>query len=377
MSISARSSYLIGATGRAEPRDRARPRRIRWLFQVWLSLLVLAQSGHAAVGIAVDEKLLNYGVLIKGAKIERTIKVFNTGDETLKLSRVSSSCSCTQILDFDKEIAAGKSGQVRFTVDTNPIKAGWTKKAINIFSNDPNQGRLIVEYVFRVDKHYAVMPEELEIRGLFSDKKQAIFTIVASGKLGLVVTEAKSEFGRFEVLKVEEVEPKRRYTVLAQAPAAEALGEELDRIMFTYRTADGRQATALQRVRITHTGLIAFEPHGLVRFTNRETDPLLDSEAKPATKRITVRASHAGAKIEECQARLEGLPESVFEARLVALPDQTGYTIDVSINEYFFDKSYVTGKLIVEAKISGVKDGLVSDRAEQPIQALFGKRRRR
>lgn len=62
--------------------------------------------------VAIEDPVRHYSPVIQGQEQDITVKVFNTGDKLLKISKVYPSCGCT-IAKFPEEaIAPGKFGLV-------------------------------------------------------------------------------------------------------------------------------------------------------------------------------------------------------------------------------------------------------------------------
>ena len=110
-----------------------------------LAVLLIAaaawQTAHAkeiAVGgprIQVDKPDHDFGTIPQQAVLEHVLKICNTGDETLKITKVRSSCGCT-VANADKEIAPGECGEVKVTFKSQ----NFTKtvhKNVTLQTNDP------------------------------------------------------------------------------------------------------------------------------------------------------------------------------------------------------------------------------------------------
>ena len=104
---------------------------------VVLGLLAGATRAAPSPGpsIAVDAPVLDLGAVHRGEKIEGRFHVRNAGTETLSISDARPACGCT-VATFDREIAPGKSGEVRAIVDTKTF-SGPITKSVSLISNDP------------------------------------------------------------------------------------------------------------------------------------------------------------------------------------------------------------------------------------------------
>ncbi len=83
-----------------------------------------------------------YGDVTKGANGDRVFVVKNTGDKPLILSNVKASCGCTTPLWKTDPILPGKSAEIKVGYNTNLV--GPFNKQIEVFSNDPSNGRTVL-----------------------------------------------------------------------------------------------------------------------------------------------------------------------------------------------------------------------------------------
>lgn len=113
----------------------------------WLLLAVGATLGcheSAALGtpyvgprIAFDSLEHDFGHIIAGRPMTHRFSIRNTGDKTLVIHSVTSSCSCTATVLKNSEIQPGSSGQVE--VQVTGKAAGPLHKQVSVTSNDPHQ----------------------------------------------------------------------------------------------------------------------------------------------------------------------------------------------------------------------------------------------
>lgn len=94
----------------------------------------------------IASKKVDLGTVKPDTTLNRTITLKNTGKAELKIEAVTPSCGCTAV-DFPKTIAVGKSGIVKYKVDTGK-GTGPRTKTITIKSNDPNEPTLTYEFSF-------------------------------------------------------------------------------------------------------------------------------------------------------------------------------------------------------------------------------------
>ena len=95
------------------------------------------------------QKTLDYGTVKTGSDGQRIFKVKNTGDKPLMVSNVSASCGCTTPVWSQDPIMPGKSADIK--VGYNTTINGFFVKQITVFSNDPQNERLVLNITGTVD----------------------------------------------------------------------------------------------------------------------------------------------------------------------------------------------------------------------------------
>ena len=83
--------------------------------------------------IEFEEETIDYGTIEKGADGIRKFKFTNTGDESLIISRVYSTCGCTVPKKPEAPIAPGETGEIEVKYDTKRV--GPIRKTITVYSN--------------------------------------------------------------------------------------------------------------------------------------------------------------------------------------------------------------------------------------------------
>ena len=82
--------------------------------------------------------IIDFGKVKQGKVLTHVFVFTNEGDSTLSIKRVRTSCGCTAVLLKDKEVAPGKSGELKVTFNTKGY-ANKVSKYIYIDSNDSGQ----------------------------------------------------------------------------------------------------------------------------------------------------------------------------------------------------------------------------------------------
>lgn len=105
-------------------------------------LLFGAFAFSSAQTITFEKTTLDYGTVKANSDGNRVFTFTNTGDKPLIISNVQPGCGCTAS-DWTKEpILPGKKGEIKVHYNTANLNA--FKKTIDVFSNDPANGRVVL-----------------------------------------------------------------------------------------------------------------------------------------------------------------------------------------------------------------------------------------
>ncbi len=105
-------------------------------------LLLGAFAFSSAQTITFEKTTLDYGTVKANSDGNRVFTFTNTGDKPLIISNVQPGCGCTAS-DWTKEpILPGKKGEIKVHYNTASIAP--FKKTIDVFSNDPANGRVVL-----------------------------------------------------------------------------------------------------------------------------------------------------------------------------------------------------------------------------------------
>jgi hypothetical protein len=90
--------------------------------------------------IKFNEETWNFGKVKQGEVLDHEFVFTNSGDATLIIQKVSTSCGCTAALVSEDKIAPGKDGKIQIKFDTRGY-GGAVSKLIFVESNDPAEAR--------------------------------------------------------------------------------------------------------------------------------------------------------------------------------------------------------------------------------------------
>lgn len=95
--------------------------------------------------ISFNEVEKDFGMILHGERVFHRFNFINTGNETLIVTGVSSSCGCT-VADYSKSpIQPGADGYVEVTFDSQN-RQGFQEKTVTVLSNcEPNRTELKIK----------------------------------------------------------------------------------------------------------------------------------------------------------------------------------------------------------------------------------------
>ena len=99
----------------------------------------------AAPQIAVDNSVYSFGTVLEGVVVTHTFVLTNSGDATLTITSVRTSCGCTTTDLAKKSLAPGESVNLDTVFDTVGYGGRTVTKMIYIESNDPTQPKFVLQ----------------------------------------------------------------------------------------------------------------------------------------------------------------------------------------------------------------------------------------
>lgn len=131
-----------------------------------------AQTGSPRIESATA--LYDMGTIPNDAPGEGEFAIFNRGTAPLVISKVSTSCGCTQGKAVDTTVPPGGQTAIKVTVDPFRIPQFTSRKTLTIITNDPENPQVKVDVVARVEPEIEWDPASLDFgqveRGQAADK---------------------------------------------------------------------------------------------------------------------------------------------------------------------------------------------------------------
>ena len=129
--------------------------------------------------ISVSELSYDFGDINQNEIVAHEYVIKNTGTSELIIDRVNSSCGCTVAQPENNSLQPGESTKLKAEFNTTG-RSGPQVKQIFVFSNDPNNQMLILEFKANI----VVKPKENdETPKIKFDKNQYNFGSIEEGKL--------------------------------------------------------------------------------------------------------------------------------------------------------------------------------------------------
>ncbi len=161
--------------------------------------LVLAAGGGAAAAesggprIYFHEPVYDYGTVVVGAVIKHVFTFTNTGNQTLVIEEVKSTCGCTAAGAWSRKTEPGNSGTIPVEFHTGHFN-GPTAKPVTVICNDTNQAGVTLELKGIVWHPIDVVPAAAAFSGVLETPTNMYRTIHITNREDqpLILSEPKS-----------------------------------------------------------------------------------------------------------------------------------------------------------------------------------------
>ena len=127
------------------------------ILAILLAVPLLIWAGTGPV-ISFDNESHDYGPVMYGDKVSHEFTVTNTGDQTLTIEKLESTCGCTQAVKGASEVPPGGKTHILTSFDTKGMKAGKKLKKVYVNSNDPKRPMIALAVTADVIRQLSVDP---------------------------------------------------------------------------------------------------------------------------------------------------------------------------------------------------------------------------
>jgi len=254
--------------------------------------------------IEVDPPEWDFGEIWYGEAAQGELTLKNTGQGTLEITRVKTSCGCTHAKLEKDELAPGEAVPLRLTYKKE--RAGNVSQTVRVFSNDPAQPTKLVRVKGRVKPVFEglgpisfgkLAPNDRLTKTL--ELKNAL-----QEKIFLKVKDARPN-GSYYDIRLEELEPGRHYRLTVATKPPLRSGALITNINF--ETGLERIPKLVVPVRAAVVPRVSVSPRTL--WANPKTSPSRERRvqvtylAERPIEITEIRSNHEGVKAELTPAK--------------------------------------------------------------------------
>jgi hypothetical protein len=138
-----------------------------------LVLAAFSIAANAQPKIRVTNPIHEFGTVVEGASVAHAFQIQNLGDEPLAISRVLSSCGCTVAKNSSDILQPGGSSLIEVKFNTAGF-AGERKKAIRLYSNDPENPMVPLYLQGIIQPEIVVEPRRVAFKGVSKDQLDGV-----------------------------------------------------------------------------------------------------------------------------------------------------------------------------------------------------------
>ncbi len=158
-----------------------------------VALVAVPAVADAQPRVTIPEPVHDFGTVERGAAIDHTFVLQNTGDTVLRIEQVKSSCGCTVAVASARDVPPGGAGRVTVTLDTTRL-AGTTRKVATVYTSDPAAPAVGLTLAGQVSADLVVAPTPLYFGRVRRGQRVERELLITSGRPGAayVVTAVES-----------------------------------------------------------------------------------------------------------------------------------------------------------------------------------------
>jgi hypothetical protein len=136
--------------------------RLLPVFAVLIFAATPALSGGPRIDF--DNEVIDYGKVRYGETVSEEFVFSNTGDQTLVIEKLRSSCGCTKAVKGSSEVPPGGKSNIVAAFDTTGLRAGKKEQHVFVESNDPERHIVKLTVLADVVKDLNVEPPSIARR---------------------------------------------------------------------------------------------------------------------------------------------------------------------------------------------------------------------
>ncbi len=110
-------------------------------------------------GLIVAQRMQNLGVVLEGDKVPVSWLIENRGEKALVIKQTKSDCGCAVVKLTEKQKTLPPGGTLKLTAEFDSTRRrGKQKKSITIYTNDPVEPKVKLEFVAQIRHLYEMDP---------------------------------------------------------------------------------------------------------------------------------------------------------------------------------------------------------------------------
>ncbi len=161
------------------------------LILVLLLILPLAASALSGPKFEVSAgETINLGNHLRNTPVDYDIGFVNSGDDTLKIVSVSTTCGCSSALLSGESILPGEGGSIKFTF--NGIGMGQVTKSVVVTTNEPEGNFHQINMVMNMVDPVTLTPASIITEGKVGEELRQTATMMNSLDKMISITEVTS-----------------------------------------------------------------------------------------------------------------------------------------------------------------------------------------
>ena len=276
--------------------------------------------------LVVPSKIIDIGTVAQGVTVDAVFDLVNEGDAKLVIKAVRPTCGCT-VADFEPEIAAGATGQIKAKLDTKDF-AGPVSKSILVMTDDPQNPTVTLVIKADIRPFVEILPRPLiRFNAVLNEPMNQTFIVVG----------ADPE----QTMKIKSVESSVPFIATSVRQLGEdelVKGKSKSQYEVTISLTDETPVGPVNAVLSVNTDLkeaptVPVKVYGVVRALIHVTPAQVqfgsvESKTRPGRNLIVVNNRTDGTRIEISGATVD---DPAFAAQVATIEEGRRYQVTVTV----------------------------------------------
>jgi len=299
-------------------------------FLTFAAMVIVAATAFAQTDgspmLVVPSKIVDIGTVAQGVTVDAVFDLVNEGDAKLVIKAVRPTCGCT-VADFDPEIAAGATGQIKAKLDTKDF-SGPVSKSILVMTDDPQNPTVTLVIKADIRPFVEILPRPLiRFNAVMHEPMNQTFIVVG----------ADPE----QTMKIKSVDSSVPFIATSVRQLGEdelVKGKSKSQYEVTISLTDDTPVGPVNAVLSVHTDLkeaptVPVKVYGVVRALIHVTPAQVqfgsvESKMRPGRNLIVVNNRTDGSRIEITGATVD---DPAFAAQVATIEEGRRYQVTVTV----------------------------------------------